>query len=175
MKEFRRDDLAFQQFDHLTMGQCRDGVQTFEPLDLVNDRFGNHPTVADKDNFFQSVLALQLRDLLWHRGGVLSVTGKNFDSDRTTLRAAQQSDHHLFVTPLAIAIVAKGDDVALGVGSFKVAAGNVVEHQVTILEMTSRQSALNGALAFQEPVHRQANIQTTPPFAFTPDQTPPTD
>jgi hypothetical protein len=34
-------------------------------------------------------LALQLRDLLRHRGGVLSVTGKNFDSDRTTLRAAQ--------------------------------------------------------------------------------------
>jgi hypothetical protein len=45
--------------------------------------------VADKDNLFQSVLALQLRDLLRYRGGVLSVTGKNFDSDRTTLRAAQ--------------------------------------------------------------------------------------
>ena len=30
-----------------------------------------------------------------------------------------------FVTPLAIAIVAEGNDVALGVGSFKVAAGNV--------------------------------------------------
>jgi hypothetical protein len=53
-------------------------------------RFGGlASTVADKDNFFQSVLALQLRDLLRHRGGVLSVTGKNFDSDRTTLRAAQ--------------------------------------------------------------------------------------
>jgi len=53
-------------------------------------RFGG-PAIsrADKDNFFQSVLALQLRDLLRHRGGVLSVTGKNFDSDRTTLRAAQ--------------------------------------------------------------------------------------
>ena len=53
-------------------------------------RFGGlASTVADKDNLFQSVLALQLRDLLRHRGGVLSVTGKNFDSDRTTLRAAQ--------------------------------------------------------------------------------------
>jgi hypothetical protein len=29
---------------------------------------------------------------------------------------------HLFVTPLAVAIIAEGDDVALGVGSFKVAA-----------------------------------------------------
>jgi len=76
------------------MGQCRDGVQTFEPLDLVSYRFGNHPTVANKDNFFQSVLALQLRDLLRHRGGVLSVTGKNFDSDRTTLALQSKSDHH---------------------------------------------------------------------------------
>jgi hypothetical protein len=35
-------------------------------------------------------------------------------------------NHHLFVTPLAIAIVAEGDDVALGVGSFGVGvfAGN---------------------------------------------------
>ena len=64
-------------------------MQTFGPLDLVSYRFGNHPAVADKDNFFQSVLALQLRNLLKHRGGVLSVTGKNFDSDRTTLRAAE--------------------------------------------------------------------------------------
>ena len=47
--------------------------------------------------------------------------------------------YDLFVTSLAIAIIAEGDDVALGVGSFKVAAGNVVEHQVTILEMTSCQ------------------------------------
>jgi hypothetical protein len=47
------------------------------------------------------------------------------------------------VTPLAIAIVAEGDQVALGVGSFKVAAGNVVEHQVTILEMPNCQGALN--------------------------------
>jgi hypothetical protein len=73
---------------------------------------------------------------------------------------------HLFVTPLAIAIVAEGDDVALGVGSFKVAAGNVVEHQVTILEMTSRQSALNRALAFQEPIHRQITMEVHIDFAF---------
>ena len=44
-------------------------------------------------------------------------------------------------------IVAEGDDVALGVGSFKVAAADVVEHEMTILEMTSRQSALNRAVA----------------------------
>ena len=77
-----------------------------------------------------------------------------------------------FVTPLAIAIVAEGNDVALGVGSFKVAAGNVVEHQVTILEMTSRQSALNGALAFQEPVHRQVTMEIHIDFAFHAGQFP---
>src|SRR5208283_4514815 len=89
IKKLSRDDLAFQQFDNLAMGQGRDGVQTFDPLDLFSHRFGNHPTVADKDNFFQAVEALQLRDLLGHGRGVLSITGKNFDSDRTTLRAAE--------------------------------------------------------------------------------------
>ena len=73
---------------------------------------------------------------------------------------------HLFVTPLAIAIVAEGDDVALGVGSFKVATGNIVEHQVTILEMTSCQGALNGALAFQESIHRQITMEVHIHFAF---------
>src|SRR3984893_4141154 len=107
------------------------------------------PRIAHKDNFFQAVLALQLRDLLRHGGGVLSVPGKNFDSDRTTLCAAEQSDHHLFVTPLAITIVAEGDNLALGIGSFKVTACNIVEHQVTILEMTSCQRALDGTLALQ--------------------------
>jgi hypothetical protein len=34
-------------------------VQTFVPLILFSHRFGNHATVTDKDNFFQSVLALQ--------------------------------------------------------------------------------------------------------------------
>ena len=33
--------LRFQQFDNLAMGQCRDGVQTFDTLDLVSDRFGS--------------------------------------------------------------------------------------------------------------------------------------
>ena len=36
----------------------------------------------------------------------------------------REGDHHLFVTPLAIPIVAEDDDVALDVGAFKVAAGN---------------------------------------------------
>jgi hypothetical protein len=131
------------------MGQCRDGVQTFGPLDLFSHRFGNHAPVAHKDNFFQAVLALQLGDLLKHGGGVLSVTGKDFNSNRTTLRAAEQGNHHLFVTPLTIPIVTEGDDITLTVGPFKVAACNIVEHQVTILEMTSCQGALNGALALQ--------------------------
>jgi hypothetical protein len=65
----------------------------------------------------------------------------------------------LFVTPLAIAIIVEGDEVALGIGSFKVAAGNVVEHQMTILEMTSCQGALNSALALQEPIHRQITME----------------
>jgi len=50
-------------------------VQTFDPLDLFSYRFGNHASVTDKDNFFQSVLALQLGDLLRHGGGVLRITG----------------------------------------------------------------------------------------------------
>src|SRR6202022_4477701 len=108
IKKLRCDDLAFQQFDNLAMSQCRDGVQTFDPLDLVSHRFGNHASVTDKDNFFQSVLALQLRDFLRHRGGVLGVTGKNFDTNWTTLRAAEQSDHHLFVTPLASGMAPEG-------------------------------------------------------------------
>src|SRR5260370_14972288 len=106
------------------MGQCRDGMQTFDPLDLFSDRFGNHASVTDKDNFFQSVLALQLRDLLKHGGAILSVTGKNFDSDRTTLRAAEQGNDHLFLTPLTIPIVSKADDITLAVISFQVAAAN---------------------------------------------------
>jgi hypothetical protein len=40
------------------MGQGRDGVQTFDPFDLVSHHFGNHAPVTDKDHFFQSVLAL---------------------------------------------------------------------------------------------------------------------
>jgi hypothetical protein len=39
---------------------------------------------------------------------------------------------HLFATPLAIAIVAEGHDVALALGSFKVVADNVLEPKVTI-------------------------------------------
>ena len=70
------------------------------------------------------------------------------------------------MTPLAIPIVAEGDDITLSVGSFKVAAGNLLEHQVTVLEMTSRQSALNGALAFQEPIHRQITMEVHIDFAF---------
>jgi len=50
--------------------------------------------------------------------------------------------------------------------------GNLVEHQVTILEMTSRQSALNGALAFQEPVHRQVTMEIHIDFAFHAGQFP---
>jgi hypothetical protein len=69
------------------------------------------------------------------------------------LGAAEQGDDHLFVTPLAIAIVAEGDELTVAVGAFKVAAGNIVEHQMTILQVTSGQGALNGALAGEQPIH----------------------
>jgi hypothetical protein len=110
------------------MGQCRDGVQSFGPLDLLSHRVGEHAPVAHKDDFFQAVLLLQLGDLARHGRGILGVAGKNFDSHRTAFRAAEQGDDHLFVTPFAVAIVAEGDDVALSVNPFKIAAGNIIEH-----------------------------------------------
>jgi hypothetical protein len=147
-------------------------VQPFGPFDLLSHGVGNHAPVAHKDNFFQAELALQLLDLFRHGGGVWGVTGKNVDSNRTTLCAAEQGNDHLFVTPFAISIVAEGNKVALGVGSFEVAARDIVEHQVTILKMTSCQGALNGALALQEPIHRQITMEVHIDFAFHAGQFP---
>jgi hypothetical protein len=74
------------------------------------------------------------------------------------LGAAEQGNDHLLVAPLAVAIVAEGDELTLGIGPFKIAAGNVIKHQVAVLEVPSGQGALNGALALQQPVHRRVTM-----------------
>ena len=95
----------------------------------------------------------------------MSVTGKNFDAHRTTFGAAEQSDDHLFVSPFAVAIVARGDDIALG-GKPLQAAGNIIEYQMTIFEVTACQSTLDGALALQQPVHGLITMCLDIDFAF---------
>lgn len=45
------------------------------------------------------------------------------------------SDHDLFVTAFAIAIIAKRHDIPLRVGAFNVATGNIIERQMPILEI----------------------------------------
>src|SRR5262249_18805573 len=96
---------------------------------------------------------MQLRNLVRDGGSILSVTGKNFDAHRTTFGAAEQSDDHLFMPPFAVAILARGDDIALRVSPFKIADGDIIEYEMSIFEVTAGQSTLAGALALQQPVH----------------------
>src|SRR6267378_3263749 len=42
IKELGADHLALEQLNNLRMGRCRDGVQTFGPLNLLNHCVGNH-------------------------------------------------------------------------------------------------------------------------------------
>src|SRR5215475_9779700 len=109
---------------------------------------------------------MQLGNLVRDGGSILSVPGKNFDAHRTTFGAAEQSDDHLFMPPFAVAIVARGDDIALGVSPFKVAAGYIIEYQVTIFKMTACQRTLDGALALRQPIHGVITMCLDIDFAF---------
>src|SRR6516225_4645651 len=109
---------------------------------------------------------MQLGNLVRYGGSILSVTGKNFDAHRTTFGAAEQSDDHLFMPPFAVAIVARGDDIALGVSPFKIAAGNIIEDQMTLFEVTACPRTLDGALALQQPVHGLITMCLDIDFAF---------
>src|SRR5246127_4116279 len=109
---------------------------------------------------------MQLRNFVRDSGSILSVTSKNFDAYRTTFGTAEQSDDHLFMPPFAIAIVARGDDLALGVSPFKVATGNIIEDQVTIFKMTACQRTLDGALALQQSVKGLITMCIDIDFAF---------
>src|SRR6516164_7757207 len=109
---------------------------------------------------------MQLRNLGGDGGSILSVTSKNFDAHRTTFGTAEQSDDHLFMPPFAVAIVARGNDIAQGVSPFKVATGNIIEYQVTIFKMTACQSTLDGALTLQQPVKGLITMGIDIDFAF---------
>jgi len=103
--------------------------------------------VTNEDDLLNAIAVLDLMHLVDHGGVVLGIAGIDFHPNRTTLRIADQPDDHLLTVLLTIAVITKGDQLAVLVVAFKIHAGDVIENQMPMAEMTPREGCLNGALA----------------------------
>ena len=131
--------------------QSGDPAQARILAQILDAGVGEHAPVADQDQPPQAEAAAQGLDLVGHGGGIGGVAGIGAHRDRASVAVRQQAVDHGRTAALAVATVAEAHQRAGA--AFVVAAGDIVEHLGIVAEVAFGQAALNGGLAFMEPVH----------------------
>ena len=100
--------------------------------------------------------SLSFCDLGGQRLVVVQLAGEHLDSDRPARLVAQQPVDDLRGAALAVARVAQRGQLATP--SLEIGGGHVVEHQLAVDQMPTREAILDLLLTIQQPVHRRVQI-----------------
>jgi len=161
MRQFKQIALIKQAqlhrpiFEHRT-NLCAlergDPVQGLRLAQLLDRLLRDHPPIARDHYRVDAKLAAQALGLRQERLAIGGVAREHRDRDRTPARVGEQPIIHLQLVLLAVAVVA--DSAKRAAHALEVARGQIVEHQAPGAQVARGELLLDGALAFEQPVHR---------------------
>src|SRR6195256_4072424 len=106
--------------------QRGDEVETGRPDGLPDPRLGDHAAITDQHHAIEVEALLELGDLGLQRRGIADIAFEDFDRDRATILAAQQSENDLQLAVLAVTVVPELGQLAGA--ALEIGRTDVVEH-----------------------------------------------